>query len=77
MGTNYSAQIAQQLPLIRDPEALRYINVLGDSLAKVTDQRDLQWHFNIVDSKEVSSGISTSWTARRSTRSRFRAATCT
>jgi predicted Zn-dependent protease len=53
MGTNYSAQIAQQLPLVRDPEALRYMNVLGDSLAKVTDQRDLQWHFNIVDSKEV------------------------
>ncbi len=53
MGTNYSAQIAQQLPLIRDPEALRYMNVLGDSLAKVTDQRDLQWHFNIVDSREV------------------------
>jgi predicted Zn-dependent protease len=53
MGTNYSAQIAQQLPLIRDPEALRYTNVLGDSLAKVTDQRDLQWHFNIVDSREV------------------------
>ena len=53
MGTNYAAQIAQQLPLIRDPEALRYITVLGDSLAKVTDQRDLQWHFNIVDSKEV------------------------
>jgi predicted Zn-dependent protease len=53
MGTNYAAQIAQQLPLIRDPEALRYITVLGDSLTKVTDQRDLQWHFNIVDSKEV------------------------
>jgi beta-barrel assembly-enhancing protease len=53
MGTNYSEQIAKQLPLIKDPEALRYINVLGDSLAKVTDQRDLQWHFNIVDSKEV------------------------
>ena len=32
---------------------LRYINVLGDSLASVTDQRDLQWHFNIVDSREV------------------------
>jgi predicted Zn-dependent protease len=53
MGTDYSAQIAQRLPLITDPEALRYINVLGDSLAKVTDQRDLQWHFNIVDSREV------------------------
>lgn len=53
MGNNYSAQIAQQMPLIKDAEVLRYINVLGDSLAKVTDQRDLQWHFNIVDSKEV------------------------
>jgi predicted Zn-dependent protease len=53
MGATYSAQIAKQMPLITDPEALRYLNVLGDSLAKVTDQRDLQWHFNIVDSKEV------------------------
>jgi predicted Zn-dependent protease len=53
MGVNSAAQIARQLPLITDPEALRYINVLGDSLAKVTDQRDLQWHFAIVDSKEV------------------------
>jgi predicted Zn-dependent protease len=53
MGATYSAQIAKQMPLITDPEALRYINVLGDSLAKVTDQRDLQWHFSIVDSKEV------------------------
>ncbi len=53
MGANYSAQIAQQLPLIKDPETIRYINVLGDSLAHVTDERDLDWHFNIVDSKEV------------------------
>jgi len=53
MGVNSSAQIAQQMPLIRDPETLRYLTVLGDSLAKVTDQRDLEWHFNIVDSKEV------------------------
>lgn len=53
MGTTYSQQIAKQLPLITDPEVVRYINVLGDSLAKVTDERDLQWHFNVVDSKEV------------------------
>lgn len=53
MGADYSAQIARTLPLIYDPEVVRYINVLGDSLAKVTDMRDLQWHFNIVDSKEV------------------------
>jgi predicted Zn-dependent protease len=53
MGSNYSAQIAKQMPLISDPEVLRYLNVLGDSLARVTDQRDLQWHFSIVDSREV------------------------
>jgi beta-barrel assembly-enhancing protease len=53
MGTKYSQQIANQLPLITDPEIVRYINVLGDSLAKVTDERDLQWHFSVVDSKEV------------------------
>jgi predicted Zn-dependent protease len=53
MGTSEADQIAKQIPLITDPESLRYINVLGDSLAKVTDQRDLDWHFNIVDSREV------------------------
>jgi predicted Zn-dependent protease len=53
MGSSEADQIAKQMPLITDPEALRYINVLGDSLAKVTDQRDLDWHFNIVDSREV------------------------
>ncbi len=53
MGANYSAQIAKQMPLIQDPEIVRYINVLGDSLAKVTDDRNLEWHFFVVDSKEV------------------------
>ena len=53
MGDSEADQIARQMPLITDPEALRYIRVLGDSLAKVTDQRGLQWHFNIVDSREI------------------------
>ena len=53
LGTSYAAQIDSQLPLIRDPQVVSYINVLGDSLAKVTDTRGLDWHFNIVDSKEV------------------------
>ena len=53
MGTSEADQIAKQMPLITDPEVLRYINVLGDSLAKVTDQRGLDWHFNIVDSREI------------------------
>ncbi|MFI5234030.1 MAG: hypothetical protein ACHQSE_16170, partial [Gemmatimonadales bacterium] len=37
MGTSEADQIAKQMPLITDPEVVRYINVLGDSLAKVTD----------------------------------------
>jgi predicted Zn-dependent protease len=53
IGTNYASQIAQQLPLIRDPEVTRYITYLGDSLARVADQRNLDWHFAVVDSREV------------------------
>lgn len=53
MGQEYAQQIAQQLPLISDPEIVRYINVLGDSIAKLTPRSDLDWHFYVVDSKEV------------------------
>ena len=53
MGQQYSAQIAQQLPLVSDPEVVRYINVLGDSIAHVTKRSDLEWHFYVVDSREV------------------------
>jgi predicted Zn-dependent protease len=35
------------------PEINRYINVLGDSIARVADRRDLDWSFYVVDSKEV------------------------
>jgi predicted Zn-dependent protease len=54
MGSQYSAQVNQQLPIISDPELNRYINVLGDSIARLTSRTDIpQWHFYIVDSKEV------------------------
>jgi predicted Zn-dependent protease len=53
MGAQYSQQINQQLPLVRDPENNRYIRVLGDSLARVTPRADLDWQFYIVDSPEV------------------------
>src|SRR3954453_8658945 len=54
MGAQYSAQINQQLPIIQNPEANRYINVLGDSIARLTSRTDIQdWKFYIVDSKEV------------------------
>lgn len=53
MGQQYAAQIAEQLPLVNDPEVVRYINVLGDSIAHVTKRSDLDWHFYVVNSSEV------------------------
>src|SRR5215212_10170783 len=53
MGQSYAHQINAQLPIVADPEINRYINVLGDSLARLSDDRNLDWHFYVVDSKEV------------------------
>ncbi len=53
LGTDYSQQVNAQLPIVRDPEVVRYINVLGDSIARVADDRNLDWRFYIVDSPEV------------------------
>src|ERR1700688_1776196 len=53
MGQEYAQQINAQLPIIQDPEINRYINVLGDSISRLTSRKDLDWQFFIVDSKEV------------------------
>lgn len=53
MGTDYARQINQQLPIVEDPEVNRYINLLGDSIARVADDRNLDWRFFIVDEDEV------------------------
>jgi predicted Zn-dependent protease len=53
MGQQYASQINSQLPIVQDPEINRYINVLGDSIARLSDDRNLDWHFYVVDSKEV------------------------
>src|SRR5215204_3636935 len=54
MGGQYAQQINAQLPIINDPEANRYINLLGDSIARLTSRTDIpDWKFFIVDSREV------------------------
>jgi len=53
MGVEYAQQINAQLPIVQDPELNRYINVLGDSIARLTSRSDLDWHFFIVDAKDV------------------------
>ena len=53
MGQSYAAEINKQLPIIGDPEVNRYINLLGDSIAHVADDRSLQWHFYVVDQADI------------------------
>jgi len=53
MGQDYAQQINAQLPIVNDPEINRYINVLGDEIARRTSRADLDWRFYIVDSREV------------------------
>lgn len=53
IGTNYSKEIAKEMPLVQDAEINRYITALGTSIARVADQRNLDWHFAVVDSRDV------------------------
>ena len=53
LGNQYAAQVEQQLPIIRDPEVERYITVLGDSIARVSDDRNLRWTFHVVDQSDI------------------------
>ncbi len=53
MGSQYAAEINRQLPIVTDPQVASYITVLGDSIARVADQRNLDWHFYVVDQAEV------------------------
>lgn len=53
MGRQEAANINRQLPLVTDPEANRYMNLLGDQIASRTSRADLDWRFYIVDSREV------------------------
>lgn len=53
MGTQYAAQINAQLPIVQDAEVNRYVNVLGDSIAKLADSRGIQYHFFVVNAPEI------------------------
>jgi predicted Zn-dependent protease len=53
MGQQYSAEINSQLPIVQDAEINRYVNVLGDSIANLADNRGLDYRFYIVNAPEV------------------------
>ena len=53
MGGEYAAQINAQLPIVQAAEINRYVNVLGDSLARVADDRGIDYTFYVVNAAEV------------------------
>jgi len=53
-GKEYSAEIDQQLPLLNDPETLRYINDLGKRLTQYEPlPADYPWTFKVVNTKDI------------------------
>jgi len=52
LGAEQSQQVNAQLPIVKDPVVNRYLNILGDSLAKITSRADLEWHFYMVNTNE-------------------------
>ena len=52
IGAQQAQQVNAQLPIIQDVAVNRYLNILGDSLARLTQRGDLDWHFYMVNSNE-------------------------
>jgi predicted Zn-dependent protease len=53
LGHENAAQINAQLPIVTDPAISGYIQALGQSIAKGTSRSDLDWHFYVVNTKQV------------------------
>lgn len=53
LGRDYARQLDAELPILRDGPITAYVQSLGDSIARTTSRRDLQWRFLVVDSREV------------------------
>ena len=53
LGDQNAAEINAQLPIVTDPAISGYIQDLGESIAKTTSRSDLDWHFYVVNTKQV------------------------
>ena len=53
LGRENAAQINAQLPIVQDPAVANYIQDLGMSIASKTSRSDLDWHFYVVNTKQV------------------------
>lgn len=55
LGKKTAAQIETQMPMLKDPETLRYINALGKKLASFApnDLKVYAWQFHVVNTAEI------------------------
>ena len=53
LGRENAAQVNAQLPIVHDPAVANYIQDLGMSIASKTSRSDLDWHFYVVNTKQV------------------------
>jgi predicted Zn-dependent protease len=53
LGRQNAEEINAQLPIVGDPAISSYIQALGESIAKKTSRADLDWHFYVVNTKQV------------------------
>ena len=53
LGRRNAAEINAQLPIVTDPAVSSYMQDLGESIAKTTSRSDLDWHFFVVNTKQV------------------------
>jgi beta-barrel assembly-enhancing protease len=53
LGQQYATQLARELPLVNDAAVNRYINQLGNTIARRADPRGIQYTFYVVNAPEV------------------------
>src|SRR5258708_36433751 len=53
LGRKDAEEINSQLAIVTDPAISGYMQDLGESIAKKTSRADLDWHFYVVNTKQV------------------------
>ncbi|MDQ6768829.1 MAG: M48 family metallopeptidase [Gemmatimonadota bacterium] len=53
IGRQNAEEVNAQLPIVTDPAISGYIQSLGESIAKNTSRADLDWHFYVINTRQV------------------------
>jgi predicted Zn-dependent protease len=53
MGAQFASELDKELRFIDDPEIVRYIDGLGQSLVRVSKRSDIPYRFRVVDTEDV------------------------